>query len=54
MQVSMMDVGIYRAIMQVMSIADHARRNGEGGRREQRDTRGDVHMFLFGDFKSHP
>ena len=50
----MMDVDIFRAIMQVMSIAEHARRNGEGGGRERCDTFGDVHVVLFGDFKSTP
>ena len=51
-QVSMMDVDIFRAIMDVMSIAEHARCIGEGGGRERGDTFGDVHVVLFGDFKS--
>ena len=53
-QVSMMDVAIFRAITDVLSTADHVRRNGEGGGREQRDAIGDVHLILFGDFKSVP
>ena len=48
----MMDVDIFRAIMGVMSIAEHARCNGEGDVRERGDTFGDVHVLLFGDFKS--
>ena len=50
----MMDVAIFRAITDVLSIADHVRRNGEGGGREQRDAIGDVHLILFGDFKLVP
>ena len=53
-QVSMMDVAIFRAITDVLSIADHVRRNGEGGGLEQRDAIGNVHIILFGDFKSVP
>ena len=49
----MMDVAIFNAVTDVLSIADHVRRNGEGGGRE-RDAIGDVHLILFGDFKSMP
>ena len=50
----MMDVDIFRAITDVMSIADHARRHGEGRGREHPDAFGDVHVILFGDFKRTP
>ena len=50
----MMDVAIFRAITDVLSTGDHVRRNGEGGGLEQRDAIGNVHIILFGDFKSVP
>ena len=50
----MMDVDVFRSIIDVLSIADHARRNGESGGGPQRDEIGDVHLLLFGDFKQLP
>ena len=51
----MMDVDIFRAISDVMSTADDARRKGESrGRDQTHDEFGDVHIILFGDFKCSP
>ena len=50
----MMDVDVFRSVIDVLSIADHARRNGESGGGPQRDEIGDVHLILFGDFKQLP
>ena len=51
----MMDVDIFRAITDVMSTANDARRKAENRAREQsHDDFGDVHLILFGDFKCLP
>ena len=51
----MMDVDIFRAIADLMSTANDARRKGESRGREQcHDKLGDVHLILFGDFKCLP
>ena len=55
MQVSMMDVDVFRQIVSVLSIADHARRGGAArGNGEPTDVLGNLHLLLFGDFKQLP
>ena len=54
-KVSMMDVDIFRAISDLMSTADDARRKLEIRVREKSyDEFGDIHLILFGDFKTLP
>ena len=51
----MMDVDIFRAITDVMSTANDARRKAENLVRDRsHDEFGDVHLILFGDFKCLP
>ena len=50
-----MDIDIFGAITGVMSTANDARRKAENRVREQsHDEFGDMHLILFGDFKSLP
>ena len=51
----MMDVDIFRAITDVMSTANDARRKAENrGREQSHDEFENVHFILFGDFKCLP
>ena len=50
----MMDTDIFNSILEVLSLADRARRHGERHGGEQRGPIGDVHLILFGDFKQLP
>ena len=50
-----MDVDVFQSIVDVLSIADHARRGGAArGSEEPTDALGNLHMLLFGDFKQLP
>ena len=54
-QVSMMDVDVFQSIVDVLSIADDARRGGVArGDGEPTDALGNLHLLLFGDFKQLP
>ena len=54
-EVSMMDVDIYGAVTNLLSTANDARRKAENRVREQsHDEFGDMHLILFGNFKSLP
>ena len=51
----MMDVDVFQSIVDVLSIADHARRGGAArGNGEPTDALGNLHLLLFGDFKQLP
>lgn len=55
-QVSMMDEEVFQKILGVLSTADGVRRDGaaRSGTVEARDSIGDLHLLLFGDFKQLP
>ena len=55
-QVSMMDEEVFQNIWGVLSTADGVRRDGaaRSGTMEARDSIGDLHLLLFGDFKQLP
>ena len=51
----MMDVDVFQSIVDVLSIADDARRGGAArGNGEPTDALGNIHLLLFGDFKQLP
>ena len=54
-QVSMMDEEVFQNIWGVLSTADGVRRDGaaRSGTMEARDSIGDLHLLLFGDFLLH-
>ena len=55
-QVSMMDEDVWQKICGVLSTADGVRREGatRSAAAEPRDSIGDIHLLLFGDFKQLP
>ena len=55
-QVSMMDEEVFQHIWGVLSTADGVRRDGAARSVavEARDSIGDLHLLLFGDFKQLP
>ena len=52
----MMDEEVFQKILGVLYTADGVRRDGaaRGGAVEARDSIGDLHLLLFGDFKQLP
>ena len=54
-QVSMMDEEVFQNIWGVLSTADGVRRDGaaRGGTAEARDSIGDLHLLVFGEFLLH-